>query len=65
VGRRFNWILFQADILARADGIERVGDHPIDVRGLDARPVRVADGVDPASIRFPELGYAAAAIESY
>jgi hypothetical protein len=35
------------------------------VKGLDARGVRVAQGVDPASIRFPALGYADAAIESY
>ena len=65
VGHRFHWILFQADILARADGIERVGENVIDVRGIDARPVRVADGVDAASIAFPALGYAEAAIESY
>ncbi|GAA3918430.1 hypothetical protein [Microbacterium invictum] len=65
VGPRFHWILFQADVLGKADGIERVGENPIPVRMLDARPVRVADGVDPASIRFPPLGYAAAAVESY
>lgn len=65
VGPRFHWILFQPDVLAEADGIERVGDHPIPVKMLDARPVRVADGVDPATIEFPPLGYAAAAIESY
>lgn len=65
VGPRFHWILFQPDVLGRAEGIERIGDHPIPVRGLDARPVRVADGVDPASIVFPPLGYAAAARESY
>ncbi len=65
VGPRFHWILFQPDILGTAEGIERVGDQPILVKGLDARPVRVADGVDPATIVFPPLGYAAAAGESY
>jgi hypothetical protein len=65
VGPRFHWILFQPDVIAQAEGIERVGDQPIPVRTLDARPVRVADGVDPASIVFPPLGYAAAALESY
>ncbi|GAA3755921.1 hypothetical protein GCM10022240_06020 [Microbacterium kribbense] len=64
-GRRFHWIVFQADILGQAEGIERVGDEPIPLRMLDARPVRVADGVDPASIRLAALGYASAAIESY
>ncbi|MDX2377789.1 hypothetical protein M4I32_13365 [Microbacterium sp. LRZ72] len=65
VGDRFHWILFQPDVLARAAGIERVGDEPIRVQGLDARPLRVADGVDAASIQLPPLGYAAAAIASY
>lgn len=65
VGARFHWILFQPDVIAQAEGIERVGDQPILVKGLDARPVRVADGVDPASIVFPSLGYADAALESY
>jgi hypothetical protein len=65
VGARFHWILFQPDVLGQADGIERVGDEPIPVRGLDARPLRIADGVDAASLRLPPLGYADAAIASY
>ena len=65
VGARFHWILFQPDVIAQADGLERVGDEPILVRGLDARPVRISDGVDAASIVLPPLGYADAAIESY
>ncbi|MFT4305256.1 MAG: hypothetical protein QM604_00025, partial [Microbacterium sp.] len=65
VGKRFHWILFQPDALGETEGIERVGDTPIPVRGLDARPVRVADGVDPASLKLAPLGYAAAAVESY
>ncbi|HKT55235.1 MAG TPA: hypothetical protein VJR25_00560 [Microbacterium sp.] len=64
-GKRFHWIMFQPDVLGQADGIERVGEHPIPLRMLDARPLRVADGVDPATIVFPSLGYADAAIESY
>jgi len=65
VGPRFHWILFQPDILGQADGIERVGDHPIPIKTIDARPVRVVDGVDPATIELPPLGYASAALESY
>jgi len=65
VGPRFHWILFQPDVLGQAVGIERVGENVIPVGGLDARGVRVADGVDPASIEFPALGYADAALESY
>jgi hypothetical protein len=64
-GPRFHWIMFQPDVLGQAEGIERVGDEPRMLRMLDARPLRVADGVDPATIRFPPLGYAAAAEESY
>lgn len=66
VGKRFHWIMFQPDVLGQADGIERVGDEPIPFgAGLDARPLRLADGVDAAAIEVPPLGYASAAIESY
>ncbi|MGI6877974.1 hypothetical protein [Microbacterium sp. gxy059] len=65
VGPRFHWIMFQPDVLGQAEGIERVGEERIPLRMLDARPLRVADGVDPREIRFPELGYARAARESY
>ena len=66
VGKRFHWIMFQPDVLGEADGIERVGEEPIPFgAGLDARPLRIADGVDAAIITLPPLGYADAAIESY
>ncbi|WP_091227274.1 hypothetical protein [Microbacterium sp. 3J1] len=66
VGKRFHWIMFQPDVLGEADGIERIGDEPIPFpAGIDARPLRIADGVDAASIRLPSLGYADAATESY
>ncbi|GAB3614066.1 hypothetical protein [Humibacter ginsengisoli] len=64
-GKRFHWIMFQPDVLGQAEGIERVGEHPIPLRMLDARPLRIADGVDPAALRLPPLGYAEAALESY
>lgn len=65
VGVRFHWIMFQPDVLGKAEGIERIGDEPIWLGPVDARFVRVSDGVDPASIVLPPLGYAAAAKESY
>ncbi|WP_193596940.1 hypothetical protein [Microbacterium sp. YJN-G] len=66
VGKRFHWIMFQPDVLGETDGIERVGDERIPFgAGLDARPLRIADGTDAAAIELPPLGYAAAAIESY
>nr|WP_274636042.1 hypothetical protein [Microbacterium bovistercoris] len=64
-GPRFHWIMFQPDILGQTEGIERVGAERIPLRMLDARPLRVADGVDPASLRLPPLGYASAAVDSY
>lgn len=64
-GERFHWIMFQPDVLGQTDGIERVGEHPIPLRMLDARPLRIADGVDPSKLQLPPLGYAEAAVESY
>lgn len=66
VGKRFHWIMFQPDVIGQAEGIERVGDYPIPFpAGIDARGLRIAEGVDAAAIELPALGYAAAAIESY
>lgn len=66
VGKRFHWIMFQPDVIGQAEGIERVGDQPIPFKaGIDARPLRIAEGADAAGIRLPALGYADAAIESY
>lgn len=65
VGERWHWIMFQPDRIAQAEGIARVGDEPIIVRGLDFRAVRVADGVDAADVQLGALGYAEAAIESW
>ncbi|MGS0562663.1 hypothetical protein [Microbacterium aurugineum] len=66
VGKRFHWIMFQPDVIGQAEGIERIGDEPIPFpAGIDARGLRIGEGVDAASIELPALGYAAAAIESY
>lgn len=65
VGDRFHWIAFQPDRLGRTVGLERVGDRPILIKNLDVRPVRIADGADPASLQLAPLGYADAAIESW
>ncbi|WP_449282357.1 hypothetical protein [Leucobacter sp.] len=65
VGERFHWIVFQADRLGRAEGIERVGDTPIPLRTLDMRPVRIAEGVRAEDLELPPLGYAGAALESW
>jgi hypothetical protein len=66
VGKRFHWIMFQPDVLGQAEGIERVGAEPIPFpAGIDARPLRLAEGVDAGEIALSPLGYAAAALESY
>ena len=65
VGVRFHWIMFQPGVLSQAEGIERIGEEPVWLGPVDVRPLRIADGVDPASVVFPPLGYAAAAKESY
>ncbi len=64
-GERFHWILFQGAVFDLTDGLERLGPEPIDLAGFDVRPFGVNEGVDPASIVFPELGYAEAALHSH
>lgn len=64
-GKRFHWIMFQPDVLAQAAGLERVGDEPMWLRDMDARPLRLAAGTDAGELALPPLGYAAAARESY
>ena len=64
VGDRFHWIAFQPDVLAQTVGLERTGE-PIMVKNLNVRPLRIADGVDAASLELPSLGYADAALESW
>jgi hypothetical protein len=66
VGRRSQWVVFQADILGAVPGLERIGGAPLMIReDVDARQVRIVEGADAEKIDLPPLGYAAAAIESY
>ena len=66
VGERFYWIQFQNTRFDATPGLERVGEPGYMIRGqFDTRPVRIADGVAADTLALPELGYAAAAIESY
>lgn len=64
-GKRFHWIMFQPDVLADTQGLERVGDSPSWLRDLDTRPLRIAPGVSAQDLQLPPLGYAAAARQSY
>lgn len=66
VGKRYYWIQFQNLLFSSVPGLTRVGEPGFYLRGeFDTRPVALADGYDAASIVFPSLGYADAAIESY
>lgn len=64
-GKRFHWIMFQPDVLGQTLGLERIGEDPVWLRNLDARPLRITPGTNPAELRLPALGYADAAKESY
>jgi hypothetical protein len=66
IGERYYWIQFQRARFDATPGISRVGDTPFFIRDqFDGRPFRLDEGVDAASLVFPSLGYADAAIESY
>lgn len=64
-GERFHWILFQGARFDLTPGLSRLGPQPIELAGFDVRPFGIDEGVDPASIEFPALGYAEAAAHSY
>lgn len=64
-GDRNNWILFQLARFQRTPGLESGTDHD-PLKGYDALPqVRLADGVRPEEIAWPNLGYADAYLESF
>ncbi|MCR8671642.1 hypothetical protein, partial [Agrococcus sp. HG114] len=61
VGERYYWIQFQTLRFDRAAGLERVGEPGHRIRDtFDVRPFRVT-----GEVSLPELGYAAAARESF
>lgn len=64
-GERYYWINFQTRRFDSVPQLERVGDPGFTIGEFDARPLRIRDGVDPATIVLPNLGYADAAIESF
>lgn len=65
VGRRFHWILFQGAAFEQTPGLVRVGEEPVLLAGFDVRPFTLDGTVAAEDIRFPELGYAEAALDSY
>jgi hypothetical protein len=65
-GDRRNWIFFQLQKFWRTPGIEQADPTDQPAEGYEEMPkVRLAEGVDPASIEWPDLGYADAYQQSF
>jgi hypothetical protein len=66
VGERYYWLQFQTRRFDATPGLVRLGDIPYLIRGeFDQRPFALDGSVAAADLALPDLGYAAAAIESY
>ena len=66
VGERYYWLQFQTSRFDATPGLVRVGDDPILIRGeWDQRPFALDGSVAAEDLRFPDLGYARAAIDSF
>jgi hypothetical protein len=66
VGERFYWLQFQTLRFDATPGLVRLGDTPFLIRGrFDQRPHALDGSVAAEDLRFPDLGYANAAIASY
>jgi len=68
-GERGYWILFQIEKFRAMDELELAGLREVPGSGEEHAPalpqLRLADGVSPESVEWPDLGYAGAYLESY
>jgi hypothetical protein len=64
VGERTQWIMWQANVLKSAKGLEPGSSREI-APGYSIALYRIPSGEKAASVEFGPLGYASAAIESY
>lgn len=65
-GDRGNWIFFQLQKFWQTDGLEQAGTEDQPAEGYEEMPrVRLADGVDPDDVEWPDLGYASVYQESF
>src|SRR5436190_5241652 len=62
-GKRSIWIVFQIDVFANNPLMEVVPANPDVYAPLPQ--TRLREGVDPAQLRFDNLGYSEAALNSY
>jgi len=66
VGERYYWLQFQTRRFDETPGLVRLGDTPFLIRGeFDQRPFGLDGTVEAEDLRFPDLGYATAAMESF
>jgi hypothetical protein len=65
-GDRQQWIFYQLQKFWQTPGLEEAGTTDRPAEGYEALPtVRLADGVDPEALSWPNLGYADAYQESF
>jgi hypothetical protein len=66
-GDRARWIGYQLTRLLATPGLERVDPDPAgaEAYGGDRPTLRLAAGVDPDDVEWPDLGYASAYLDSY
>jgi hypothetical protein len=65
-GSRQNWIFFQLEKFWQTPGLEQAGVMDTPSEGYEQMPkVRLSDGVEPADVRWADLGYADVYQDSY
>lgn len=64
-GDRGNWIFFQMQKFLQSPAFAVAHPHDNPAEDYEMPQVQLADGVDPATMTWPELGYAAVYQESY
>src|ERR1043165_3001450 len=65
-GPRQQWIFFQLEKFWQTPGLEQAGVKDQPAEGYEQLPkVRLAEGVAPEDVRWPNLGYADAYLQSF
>ncbi len=64
-GDRANWISFQMQRFLQSPSLVTAHPHGKPAEEHEVPQVRLADGVDPAEMIWPDLGYAGVYLESY
>src|SRR5262249_2810023 len=64
-GPRWNWIVWQGDVIKATEGLETGGTREIPGVGRRFNLQRLKPGVAPNDLEFGPLGYSGAALDSY